>query len=42
MKILIVRPDGIGDLVVSLPLATQIRQQIPDAQIGFLVNPIYL
>jgi heptosyltransferase-2 len=40
MKILIVRPDGIGDLVVSLPLATQIRQQIPDAQIGFLVNPV--
>lgn len=40
MKILIVRPDGIGDLVVSLPLATQIRQQIPDAQIGFLVNSV--
>ena len=40
MKILIVRPDGIGDLVVSLPFATQIRQQIPDAEIGFLVHPI--
>jgi heptosyltransferase-2 len=40
MKILIVRPDGIGDLVVSLPIATQIRQQLPDAKIGFLVNAI--
>jgi heptosyltransferase-2 len=39
MKILIVRPDGIGDLVASLPLATQIRQLMPNAQIGFLVNP---
>ena len=40
MNVLIVRPDGIGDLVLSLPVASQIKQLVPGAKIGFLTNPI--
>lgn len=39
MNVLIVRPDGIGDVVVSLPVATQLRHLVPGATIGFLVSP---
>lgn len=40
MNVLIVRPDGIGDLVLSLPVATQLRQLIPGVRIGVLANPV--
>lgn len=40
MNVLIVRPDGIGDLVLSLPVATQLRQLMPGVRIGALANPV--
>lgn len=40
MNVLIVRPDGIGDLILSLPVASQLRQLLPGVKIGFLTNPI--
>lgn len=40
MNVLLARPDGIGDLVLSLPVASQLRQLVPGAKIGFLTNPI--
>jgi ADP-heptose:LPS heptosyltransferase len=40
MKVLIVRPDGIGDVVLSLPVATQLRALMPQATIGFLTSPV--
>jgi len=38
MKILIIRRDNIGDLVLTLPLIRAIRQRFPDAWVGALVN----
>ena len=35
-RILIVRTDRLGDVVLSLPLACAIKQKFPDAEIGFL------
>ncbi len=40
MNVLIVRPDGIGDVLLSLPVATQLRQLVPDVSIEFLTSPI--
>jgi len=40
MNVLIVRPDGIGDLVLSLPVASQLRRFIPEVHIGFLTSPV--
>lgn len=40
MNVLIVRPLGIGDLVLSIPVASQLRQLLPGAKIGFLTSPI--
>lgn len=40
MNVLIVRPDGIGDVILSLPVATQLRRLIPDVRIGFLTSPV--
>lgn len=40
MNVLIVRPDGIGDLVLALPVATQLRRLIPGVRVGMLVNPV--
>jgi ADP-heptose:LPS heptosyltransferase len=40
MNVLIVRPDGIGDVVLSLPVALQLRQLIPGVRIGFLTSPV--
>lgn len=37
-KILIVRTDRIGDVVLSLPLAVVLKKQIPEVQISFLVR----
>ena len=39
MNILIVRPDGMGDVIISLPVASQLRQLIPGVTIGFLTSP---
>lgn len=36
MNVLLVRPDGIGDEILSLPVASALRQQRPDARIIFL------
>ena len=36
MKILLVRPDGIGDEILCLPVASALRQLLPDTQIVFL------
>ena len=35
-KILLVRPDGIGDQILCLPVATALRRLLPHARIGFL------
>ncbi|TKS59660.1 MAG: hypothetical protein EWM72_01845 [Nitrospira sp.] len=40
MNVLIVRPDGIGDVVLSLPVASQLRQLVPGVKIGFLTSPV--
>lgn len=40
MNVLVVRPDGIGDVVLSLPVASQLRQLIPYVRIGFLTSPV--
>ncbi len=39
INVLIVRPDGIGDVLLSLPVATQLRTFLPDVTIGFLTSP---
>ena len=39
MNVLIVRPDGIGDVLLSLPVATQLRSLLPGITIGFLTSP---
>jgi ADP-heptose:LPS heptosyltransferase len=36
VNILIVRPDGIGDEILSLPVATQLRSLMPGARLSFL------
>jgi ADP-heptose:LPS heptosyltransferase len=36
MKILLVRPDGIGDEIVCLPVAAALRRLMPEARIAFL------
>jgi heptosyltransferase-2 len=36
VNILLVRPDGIGDEILSLPVATQLRSLMPDARLSFL------
>ena len=39
MNVLIVRPDGIGDVLLSLPVATQLRRLMPGGTVGFLTSP---
>jgi heptosyltransferase-2 len=39
MKVLIVRPDGIGDVLLSLPVATQLRRLVPEVRVEFLTSP---
>jgi len=36
LKVLLVRPDGIGDEILSLPVATQLRRDVPGARVTFL------
>lgn len=38
MKILLIRHDNIGDLIITTPLFRALRQRFPDAQIDALVN----
>jgi ADP-heptose:LPS heptosyltransferase len=38
-RILLVRNDGIGDLVLTLPAMTAIRRQFPDAHLTALLGP---
>lgn len=40
MNVLVVRPDGIGDVILSLPVASQLRRLVPGVRIGFLTSPI--
>lgn len=40
MNVLVVRPDGIGDVVLSLPVASQLRRLVPGVRIGFLTSPV--
>jgi heptosyltransferase-3 len=37
-RILLVRPDKIGDLVLTLPMATVIKESSPDTMVAFLVR----
>jgi heptosyltransferase-2 len=37
-RILIIRPDKIGDLVLTLPMATVIKEHMHDAEVAFLVR----
>ncbi|MCP9472214.1 MAG: glycosyltransferase family 9 protein [Nitrospira sp.] len=39
MNVLIVRPDGIGDVILSIPVATELRRLVPGSTIGFLTSP---
>ena len=36
MKIILVRPDGIGDEILCLPVASAVRRMVPNASISFL------
>lgn len=36
MRIILVRPDGIGDEILSLPVASALRRQMPGVRITFL------
>lgn len=38
MRILVIRRDNIGDLVLTTPLVTALRRQFPQAWLGALVN----
>jgi heptosyltransferase-2 len=40
MNVLVVRPDGIGDVILSLPVASQLRRLASGVRIGFLTSPI--
>ena len=40
MNVLIVRPDGMGDVILSIPVATQLRRLVPGVTIGFLTSPV--
>jgi heptosyltransferase-2 len=37
-RILIIRPDKIGDLILTLPMAAVIKESMPDAHVTFLVR----
>ncbi|MEZ6060321.1 MAG: glycosyltransferase family 9 protein [Planctomycetaceae bacterium] len=38
MRILIIKPSSLGDIIYSLPVAQSIREQIPDARISWVVK----
>ena len=39
MNVLIVRSDGMGDVILSIPVASQLRQLVPGVTVGFLTSP---
>lgn len=38
-RILVSRTDGLGDVIVTLPIAVALKQRAPQAEIAFLVTP---
>ena len=38
-RILLVRPDHLGDLVLTTPVLSALKARVPDAQITFMVGP---
>ena len=40
MRIILVRPDGIGDQILSIPVAHRIKEWRPDTHITFLSSPL--
>src|SRR5688572_27947442 len=38
-RILVCRTDGLGDVVLTLPVAVAIRRLLPEAEISFMVQP---
>jgi heptosyltransferase-1 len=41
MKILIIKPSSLGDVVHALPTVDRIRHRFPDAQISWLINDTF-
>ena len=39
IRVLIARPDHLGDVLLTLPAATALRRAVPTARIGYLVAP---
>lgn len=42
MKILVIKPSSLGDIIHGLLVAESIRQQVPDAQIDWVARDIFL
>ncbi len=38
MKVLIIRPDAMGDVILSLPMANELKSHYPDAHIVYLAS----
>lgn len=38
-KILLIRPDGLGDLILSLPVARTLKDSFPECEVHYLVSP---
>lgn len=38
-KILLIRPDRLGDLILSLPVAETLKKNLPESEIQYLVSP---
>lgn len=41
MKILIVKPSSLGDIIHALPFISALEELYPDAEISWVVNPLY-
>jgi heptosyltransferase-2 len=38
-RILVSRTDGLGDVIVTLPIAVAIKRKVPDVEVAFMVTP---
>jgi len=38
-RILVSRTDGLGDVIVTLPVAVALKERLPDVEVAFLVRP---
>ena len=38
-RILVARTDGLGDVIVTLPIAMMLKERLPNVEISFLVTP---